>query len=90
MAEVRADPASHKDEGGLRRTPETPRWVKAFGIIALIAVVLVAVLLISGGGNHGPGRHAPSGDAGGKASGSDSKGRGGGGRHEPPESGHTP
>jgi uncharacterized membrane protein len=33
-----------------------PRWVKAFGIIALIVVVLIVVMLVVGG-NHGPGRH---------------------------------
>ena len=34
--------------------PSTPRWVKVFGIIALVVVLLVAIMLISG---HGPGRH---------------------------------
>jgi hypothetical protein len=41
----------------------TPRWVKAFGVIALIVVALFVVLLVFGGG-HGPGRH--SDDAGGQ------------------------
>lgn len=41
--------------------PGTPRWVKAFGIIALALVLLVAVLLVASGGGHGPGRHIPSG-----------------------------
>jgi hypothetical protein len=31
-----------------------PRWVKVFGIIAVVVVVLVIVALLSG---HGPGRH---------------------------------
>ena len=44
--------------------PGTPRWVKIFGIIALIVVLLVVVMMIVGGGNHGPSRHMPSGDAG--------------------------
>lgn len=36
----------------------TPRWVKAFGIIALVLIFLVVVLLLTGrGGGHGPGRH---------------------------------
>jgi hypothetical protein len=43
--------------------PGTPRWVKVFGIVAIVLVVLVAIMLLSG---HGPGRHASSGDAGGK------------------------
>lgn len=45
-------------------TYSTPRWVKAFGIIALALVVLVGVMLLSGG-EHGPGRHMPSSGAGG-------------------------
>ena len=40
----------------------TPRWVKIFGIVALLLVLLVAIILLSGlGGDHGPGRHLPSG-----------------------------
>jgi hypothetical protein len=39
--------------------PGTPRWVKVFGIIAL--VLLVVIMLLTG---HGPGRHTLSGDAG--------------------------
>ena len=43
----------------------TPRWVKVFGIIALILVLLVVIMIFTGiGGPHGPGRHMPSGDAG--------------------------
>ena len=43
--------------------PGTPRWVIAFGIVAIVLVVLVAIMLLSG---HGPGRHTSSGDAGGQ------------------------
>ena len=43
--------------------PGTPRWVKVFGISAIVLVLLVAIMLLSG---HGPGRHASSGDAGGQ------------------------
>jgi hypothetical protein len=39
--------------------PATPRWVKVFGIIALVLVLLVGVLLLTGGTSHGPARHAP-------------------------------
>ena len=46
-------------------TYSTPRWVKVFGVIALVLVVLVVVMMFAGGGNHGPGRHTPSGGAGG-------------------------
>ena len=43
--------------GAQRETrPRMPRWVKIFGIIALILAVLVVVRLLIGGG-HGPGRH---------------------------------
>ncbi|MDP9478690.1 MAG: hypothetical protein M3R38_23910 [Actinomycetota bacterium] len=45
----------------------TPRWVKVFGITAIVLVLLFVGLMLFGGGNHGPGRHAPSGDAGGQA-----------------------
>ena len=41
-----------------------PRWVKVFGIIALLIVVAVIVTLLLGGGpggGHGPGRHSLSG-----------------------------
>jgi hypothetical protein len=42
-------------------TTGTPRWVKVFGIVALIVVVLFVVLFVFGGGGHGPGRHSSSG-----------------------------
>jgi hypothetical protein len=46
--------------------PGTPRWVKVFGIIAVVVVLLFVILLLTGGpGRHGPGRHIPSGNAGG-------------------------
>lgn len=45
--------------------PGTPRWVKVFGIIALVLVLLVVIMMFIVGGPHGPGRHIPSGDAGG-------------------------
>jgi hypothetical protein len=42
-------------------TAGTPRWVKVFGIIALVVLMLVVVMLIAGRSGHGPGRHAPGG-----------------------------
>ena len=40
----------------------TPRWVKVFGITALVVIVLVVVVALTGlGGDHGPGRHASVG-----------------------------
>lgn len=45
-------------------TTSTPRWVKVFGIIALVVGLMLVVMLLSGrGGSHGPGRHTSSGDA---------------------------
>ena len=55
------DTGTGPDEG----TPAgTPRWVKVFGIVALVVVVLFIVVLLVGGGEHGPGRHSPSSDPG--------------------------
>jgi hypothetical protein len=39
--------------------PATPRWVKAFGMIALIITLLIGVIFLTGGARHGPGRHLP-------------------------------
>lgn len=62
-----ADPPTHPDSR--EHTSDdtgTPRWVKVFGLIALVVVLLfVILLLIRGpGGGHGPGLHTPSGGAG--------------------------
>ena len=43
--------------------PNTPRWVKVFGIITAILVLLFVIVMLLPGG-HGPGRHVPSGDTG--------------------------
>ena len=44
--------------------PRTPRWVKVFGIIALVIVLLFLILMLTRGpsGGHGPGRHFSSSD----------------------------
>lgn len=60
--------------------PGTPRWVKVFGIVAIVLVVLIAITLFTG---HGPGRHTPSGDAGDQVRRSSIMET-----HEPPEGGH--
>jgi hypothetical protein len=40
-------------------TTGTPRWVKVFGVIAVLVVVLVIVLVLTGrGGPHSPRRHS--------------------------------
>jgi ABC-type transporter Mla subunit MlaD len=50
------------------KAERTPRWVKVFGIVALVVVLAFVVLVLTGrGGDHGPGRHTLSGDAGGHA-----------------------
>jgi hypothetical protein len=63
-----ADPPPYPDTGvepDRGSTTGVPRWVKVFGIIALVLVVLFAVLLLTGrGGNHGPGRHSSGGVGG--------------------------
>jgi hypothetical protein len=50
-----------------RGSNSAPRWVKVFGIVALVLVLLVVIIMLTGvGGEHGPGRHIPSGGAGGQ------------------------
>jgi hypothetical protein len=46
-------------------TTGTPRWVKVFGVIAIVLVLLVVILVAAGvgPGSHGPGRHLPGGGA---------------------------
>ena len=66
-----ADPSHHPGTGGGTGSgPDRgsdvymPRWVKVFGIVALVLVLLfVAVMLTGRGYGHDPGRHAASGDA---------------------------
>lgn len=53
------EPGAAAAEG--RSTNGTPRWVKVFGVIALLVVVLFIVVLLVRGGEHGPGRHALEG-----------------------------
>jgi hypothetical protein len=50
---------------GRELTPGIPRWVKVFGIVALVLVLLVIIMMFVSGGSHGPGRHIPSSGAGG-------------------------
>jgi hypothetical protein len=68
MADLPPDSDSNRDTrdetgvGPARGSPpRMPRWVKAFGIIAIVVVILVVVVLIAGGGEHGPSRHLPGG-----------------------------
>ena len=56
-----ADPPPNSDDTGTdRELTSTPRWVKVFGIIAIVVAVLFVILMFAGGGRHGPGRHRMS------------------------------
>ena len=60
-----SDRAGPKENSGDNRTPvaTTPRWVKAFGIAALVAFVLFAALHLTGkglGGHAAHHGHAPT------------------------------
>lgn len=58
----------HKDSGlepDGESPPPAPRWVRAFGIAAMLIVVLLIVMVLSGhGGPHSPLRHFRHGEAG--------------------------
>jgi hypothetical protein len=55
MAEPPASPDHDVD------STRTPRWVKVFGIIAVVVVLLFVIMLLTGGaGRHGPERHTGS------------------------------
>ncbi len=67
-----ADPRSRDLHADSRRSTiarrhgeayRTPRWVKLFGIVALIVIALFVVSLLAGI-RHGPGLHGASRDAG--------------------------
>ena len=75
----------HEQETQLRHEAEgTPRWVKVFGVVALVLVVLFVILLLTGrGGGHGPRRHAVPVDPGTPAAGVAAA-------HAPPAAAHTP
>jgi hypothetical protein len=59
MADRPTDPEPLEDTGS--KPPGTPRWVKVFGIIAIVVVLLLGFIVFSGlGGPHGPQRHGAS------------------------------
>jgi hypothetical protein len=49
---TRADPVS-----GGGTAPRTPRWVKMFGVVAIVLVVAFLILHLTGNGLHGHGQH---------------------------------
>jgi hypothetical protein len=53
------------DEDAQEKYPGTPRWVIAFAVVAIIAIVVIGIVLSTGvGGSHGPQRHGPPDEAG--------------------------
>lgn len=54
-----AEPTEEDPHMAGPRPYSTPRWVKVFGIIALVLVLLV-IIMFAGGGSHGPSRHRVS------------------------------
>ena len=53
MADLPPDPDFNGDTGD---DTSTPRWVKVFGIIALVVLLIFIIMLLTRG-SHGPGRH---------------------------------
>lgn len=45
--------ADHEDGSHPRDDEGAPRWVKVFGIIALVLIIVVVVVHLAGGGFHG-------------------------------------
>jgi len=97
MADLSPSPDSNGDtddnsavEADRGSTTSTPRWVKVFGIIALVVVLLFVLLMFTrGAGGHGPRRHMPSGGGGGHATSSSvTESPGGFGGHDPSNRGH--
>lgn len=52
------------DDANLETSPEgdrgVPRWVKLFGLAAILLLALAIVVMLLSGGQHGPGRHLSS------------------------------
>jgi len=58
MVDPPTDPDSREQTSG---DAGTPRWVKVFGIVALVVILLLVILLLIGPGGHGPGMHSSLG-----------------------------
>ncbi|OLO27023.1 hypothetical protein BTR23_21035 [Alkalihalophilus pseudofirmus] len=57
-----SDGKTTQDDSREERPHSTPRWVKVFGIIAIVLVLLVVIIMVISGGEHGPGRHLSEGE----------------------------
>ena len=61
MADPSRYPVGSADDTGAgsdrRPNAGTPSWVKAFVVVAVVAVLLFVASQVVGGGGHGPGRH---------------------------------
>jgi hypothetical protein len=62
-----SDPSGRPDgghnanvEAGSEGDRGVPRWVKLFGIAAILLLALAIVVMLLSGGQHGPGRHLSS------------------------------
>lgn len=53
-------PTQPDSKAGTDGNGTMPRWVKVFGIIALIVLLLFIIMLLTRG-SHGPGRHLRGG-----------------------------
>ncbi len=79
-------PLAHPDPDG-GSPAGMPRWVKVFGIVALVLLLLFVVVQFAGGG-HGPGRHVPPGDTSSVGVTDDRTPFGNLGGHAPPDGDH--
>ncbi len=52
-----ADLPPYPDSTGDIDSSVTPRWVKVFGIIALVVILLFVILMLAGGHNPSMSRH---------------------------------
>lgn len=59
MTDPAREPASgdRPAAGPGRSSSDVPRWVKLFGLVAIIVALLLLVLMLVAGGEHGPARH---------------------------------
>jgi hypothetical protein len=57
----RPDGGHHANvEAGSEGDRGVPRWVKLFGLAAILLLALAIVVMLLSGGQHGPGRHLSS------------------------------